>query len=341
MISLLRTQRRLMSSSALSAVSRPSMLQRRRPDDSKPEISKILPPGSPVSVKLKSLTPVGARVAVAGQSVAGFISRSELDYYEASTRVPPLRVGDIISAYVGQVKSNNSVDVLLRPVGADRIKVTGETILKLLELMPDGVAPIGDKSLPYEISRYLVGVSRSDFRRAVGMLYKHGFVEPSAYEIRLIKRNESSLQKQKGMVTVYIKNICRSASTESVKEFLSATLNNFNLSKAGGKKRNDKKSTSISTSNDDKQGSGQLVMIDARIMPGDGSTRVRNSGYGFIDVSLRNIDSSNAESIDALSLVRKALDGKVFKGKRIAVNEATQKKLDDILKPKSQLIESS
>lgn len=54
-----------------------------------------------------------------------------------------------------------------------------------LEGSPDGTIPIGDKSSPEDISAYFHGLSKSDFRKAVGSLMKEGFLTPSALELKM------------------------------------------------------------------------------------------------------------------------------------------------------------
>jgi predicted RNA-binding protein (virulence factor B family) len=65
-----------------------------------------------------------------------------------------------------------------------------QQILEAIEGSPDGIIPIGDKSSPQDISSYLHGVSKADFRKAVGSLYKEHVVVPEDFELRLLPSEE-------------------------------------------------------------------------------------------------------------------------------------------------------
>ena len=62
-----------------------------------------------------------------------------------------------------------------------------------LEGSPNGKIPIGDKSSPEDIGSYIYGISKSDFKNAVGGLYKKGAIKPSDYETELVDENERKM----------------------------------------------------------------------------------------------------------------------------------------------------
>lgn len=91
---------------------------------------------------------------------------------------------------IEMIREDGRVNVGLRPVGMNRIPSIREAIIDALEGSPDGTIPIGDKSSPDDISAYFHGLSKSDFRKAVGTLFKEGFLIPSAFELKLNNADE-------------------------------------------------------------------------------------------------------------------------------------------------------
>lgn len=107
-----------------------------------------------------------------------------------------------------------------RPLIRDRILLVKENILEVLNSPEgDGILPIGDKSSPEEIfgyhhlflsdhltlHRYFPGVSKSDFKKAIGSLYQDGRISVSDKQISNSPKSES-IDSTVG-VTVYISNI--------------------------------------------------------------------------------------------------------------------------------------
>ena len=66
-------------------------------------------------------------------------------------------------------------------------------IMDALEGSPTRKIPIGDKSSPEDIGSYIYGISKSDFKNAVGGLYKKGLIKPSDYETELVDENERKI----------------------------------------------------------------------------------------------------------------------------------------------------
>lgn len=55
---------------------------------------------------------------------------------------------------------------------------------------PSISSPLGDRSSPEDISAYFRGVSKADFRKAVGSLYKDRVLVPHDHEIKLIQQED-------------------------------------------------------------------------------------------------------------------------------------------------------
>ena len=92
-----------------------------------------------------------------------------------------IRVGDRITARVTEVKEDGKLSLSLREKAYVQM---GEDAEKLLTLIREagGSLPIGDKSAPDKI-RELTGMSKNEFKRAAGNLYKQRVAEITADRI--------------------------------------------------------------------------------------------------------------------------------------------------------------
>ena len=83
-------------------------------------------------------------------------------------------VGDRLTAYVHRISEDGRIDLMLQQEGKDQ---TDSAATKLLELLRShkGTLPIGDKSSPEEIAS-LTGLSKKNFKRAAGALYKQHLI---------------------------------------------------------------------------------------------------------------------------------------------------------------------
>ncbi len=92
--------------------------------------------------------------------------------------------GDVITARVTGVKEDGKLDLSLRQKAYMQMDADGEKILTLLE-QNGGVLPLGDKSAPEDIKEAL-HMSKNEFKRAIGGLYKQKKIEIFPKEIRLV-----------------------------------------------------------------------------------------------------------------------------------------------------------
>ena len=81
-----------------------------------------------------------------------------------------LRIGDVISAKVTEVKPDGKLDLTLREKAYIQMGADAEKLLELLESY-GGVLPFTEKAEPDVISRE-TGLSKAAFKRAVGRLYR-------------------------------------------------------------------------------------------------------------------------------------------------------------------------
>lgn len=110
----------------------------------------------------------GAFVAV-DNMYSGLIPKKQL-YGEQS-----LRVGDVVSARVTAVKADGKLDLSIRKKAYLQMDDDAEKLLQIIESF-DGVLPFSDKANP-EVIRRETGMSKNEFKRAVGRLYKERRIE--------------------------------------------------------------------------------------------------------------------------------------------------------------------
>jgi predicted RNA-binding protein (virulence factor B family) len=82
----------------------------------------------------------------------------------------PVKVGDKLVGYVHRISDDGRIDIMLQQEGRDQQDSSSAKLLDLLR-SKGGTLPIGDKSSPEEIAA-LCGLSKKNFKRAAGTLYK-------------------------------------------------------------------------------------------------------------------------------------------------------------------------
>lgn len=92
------------------------------------------------------------------------------------------RLGEVVSARVIGVRPDGVLNLSLRPRAYEAIPEDAQMLLTLLERSTTHSLPFTDKSDPKAIKKYF-GMSKSQFKRAVGRLYKE----------RRITQNENGL----------------------------------------------------------------------------------------------------------------------------------------------------
>ncbi len=86
----------------------------------------------------------------------------------------PVAVGDKLTGYIRHISEDARIDVMLQQEGADQMKAATGDLLSLLK-KNNGRIEAGDRSSPEEIAR-LTGMSKKNFKRAAGALYKQRLV---------------------------------------------------------------------------------------------------------------------------------------------------------------------
>ena len=95
-----------------------------------------------------------------------------------------VEIGDDITARVIQVREDGKLSLSIREKAYLQIEKDAEEILKIIDSY-DGVLPFNDKVSP-EIIKRETGMSKNEFKRAVGNLLKNGKIEIKEKVIRRI-----------------------------------------------------------------------------------------------------------------------------------------------------------
>jgi hypothetical protein len=164
-------------------------------DESLPNFQR----GDTIMIEVISFGPLGASVQVVGLSHSpdalipeeedplgrGLVLQKEIHYFRQARQGVDVVKGEVLPAYVEQVRDNGRLDISLRaPGGRAKAEDVAKVILQRLE-SNDGILSLGDKSTPQDVANEFPGVSKGAFKKAVSALYKKGLVQPSADSITL------------------------------------------------------------------------------------------------------------------------------------------------------------
>lgn len=95
-----------------------------------------------------------------------------------------MRAGKQEKGYIKEIRSDGNISLSLQPVGAEAASSLNTKILSKLR-ENNGTLPVSDKSDPQVISG-LFGVSKGNFKKAIGALYKQGQIVIHADRIDLV-----------------------------------------------------------------------------------------------------------------------------------------------------------
>lgn len=131
-------------------------------------------PGEEVDVLIARKSDLGYNVIV-NNAHWGLIYQNEI--------FQPIKIGQKLKGYIKEVREDDKIDVSLQPAGYEKIDGLSRMILDKIR-DNGGVLDISDKSAPEEIYT-LFGCSKKNYKKAIGALFKKGFIEIDASEIRL------------------------------------------------------------------------------------------------------------------------------------------------------------
>lgn len=120
----------------------------------------------------------------------GLILQKEIKYFRAARNEVDVVTGEVLPAYVEQVRpEDGKLNISLRVPGMKaKSSDLAEVVIASCRASANGVIDVGDKSTPEEINSVFPGASKAAFKRAVSTLYKARLVEPGPYSIRLVSK---------------------------------------------------------------------------------------------------------------------------------------------------------
>jgi len=95
-----------------------------------------------------------------------------------------IKRGQRLKGYIKKVRDDDKIDLMLQKIGYDKIDEIAENILSKIG-QEGGVLPIGDKSSP-ELIYKTFEISKKDFKKGIGKLYKDKKIAIDKEEIRLV-----------------------------------------------------------------------------------------------------------------------------------------------------------
>jgi len=135
---------------------------------------KDLKVGQKVDLLIHSLTQIGI-MAVIDNRYFGMLYKNET-YQDLS-------IGDTCTGYIMRVREDKKIDLTLKKPGYTSVKASGDTIVDILK-KSGGFIPCHDKSTPEEIKK-IFSMSKKEFKRAIGGLFKKGILKLEKNGIRL------------------------------------------------------------------------------------------------------------------------------------------------------------
>ena len=129
--------------------------------------------GQKVSLLIYAVTRIGI-MAVVDNRHAGMLYRSDT--------FKPLSIGDTAEGYIRKIRKDGRLDLSLKKPGYRSIADSSDSVMQTL-VKHGGFIPCHDKSPPEEI-RHIFSMSKKEFKRAVGNLYKNGKIELTDRGIR-------------------------------------------------------------------------------------------------------------------------------------------------------------
>jgi len=117
--------------------------------------------GQPVSILPYRTTDLGTEVIVE-QRHKGLVFSDQI--------YRNLEIGQPARGYIKAIRKDNKLDVVLEPLGHEKLEPTAERIFRELEAS-GGMLPLHDKSDPGEISKRLK-MSKKLFKKGIGVLYE-------------------------------------------------------------------------------------------------------------------------------------------------------------------------
>jgi predicted RNA-binding protein (virulence factor B family) len=132
-------------------------------------------PDQPVDLLICGRTDIGLKAVVNGTHL-GMILKNDL--------LQPVKVGQRVQGYIKGIRDDGRINLKLQPGGQQGRDELAERILEALKA-GGGILALTDKSPPEAIYRRF-GVSKANYKKALGRLYKQHLIELGKNRIRLL-----------------------------------------------------------------------------------------------------------------------------------------------------------
>ncbi|MGX7051405.1 CvfB family protein [Leuconostoc palmae] len=113
-----------------------------------------------------------------------------LGFIHPSQRYDEPRLGEVVNARVIGVRDDGTLNLSVKPLAYKTMDEDAKFLLMQLQRRKDQFLPFNDKSDPEAIKRQF-GFSKSQFKRALGHLYKARLIEQIDQGIHLVENNET------------------------------------------------------------------------------------------------------------------------------------------------------
>ena len=140
------------------------------------KIPHVFKPGDEVSLLIAETTALGKKV---------IINNTHWGLLYSGDIFQEVALGKRTKGFIKTIREDGKIDVVLRKMGQDNIRVLASRILKVLQEQ-GGFLPLHDKSSPQEIQR-IFGESKKSYKSAIGQLYKRGDIAIEANGIRSLR----------------------------------------------------------------------------------------------------------------------------------------------------------
>ena len=138
--------------------------------------------GQEVALIIYGVTKMSVQ-AVVDEQCLGILYRNEV--------FSKLSIGDRLTGYIARIREDGKIDLTLKKPGYRSVAGSTESVLEILT-QAGGFVACHDKSTPEEIKKTFA-MSKKEFKRAIGGLYKKGLIEMDGSGIRLKQEPETDL----------------------------------------------------------------------------------------------------------------------------------------------------
>ncbi|KPG69310.1 CvfB family protein [Enterococcus sp. RIT-PI-f] len=149
------------------------------------KIFKALSKNGTEAMKNQDITGTVYRLKLAGSYL--LTEDFHVGFVHPSERYQEPRLGEVVKGRVIGVRPDGVLNVSLKPRAYEAISDDAAMILTFLERAADHQIPYTDKSTPEEILQTF-GISKGQFKRAIGNLFKQRLIEQKDGVTKLIKK---------------------------------------------------------------------------------------------------------------------------------------------------------